>query len=161
MTPDERAAATLPDVAALICAVHDHDADQVADILAKVTDWQAMAVVLASLVPTDVPMPAVATPELVAATILQATAIRFCTTVDAIRSPRRDRATIDARATAQAAMRYAGLTSTFIGQQTCRDHSTVLHAASRIGENARLRAVALELADLVGRSDVLGDEVAA
>ncbi len=58
-----------------------------------------------------------------------------------------------------AAMRYAGLSSSFIGRYLARDHSTVLHAAGRVGEDRRLRRIAVSIADLVGpRTRAHGDE---
>lgn len=163
MSPDERAVAALPDAAALVCAVADHDQAEVARVLAGITDWTAVAVVLAGHVPADSSLTFVGhlTPEAKALTILRAAAVRFGTTIAAIRSESRERVDLDARAVAQAAMRYAGLSSTFIGRQTCRDHSTVLYAAGRVGENPRLRGIALSFADLVGRTGDLGDEQAA
>lgn len=161
MTPDERAVAALPDAAALVCAVADHDPEEVERVLRGVTDWHALAVVLAGHVPANSSLKVVGTltPEAKALTILRAAAVQFGTTIAEIRSDSRHRVDLDARAVAQAAMRYAGLSSTFIGRQTCRDHSTVLTAAGRVGENARLRAVALSLAELVGdRPEFLGDE---
>jgi hypothetical protein len=163
MTPDERAVAALPDAAALVCAVADHDPDEVARVLKGITDWEALAVILAGHVPANSSLKIVGTltPEAKALTILRAAAVQFGTTIADIRSESRQRVDLDARAVAMAAMRYAGLSSTFIGRQTCRDHSTVLYAASRVGENERLRNVALSLAELVGeRPAELGDEAA-
>ena len=152
MSPDERAIATLPAAAALVCAVADHDPDEVAKVLAGVTDWQALAVVLAGHVPPDSPLGVVATlsPEQKANAILRETAIRFGLTTAQIRSQDRHREVVDARACAMAAMRYAGLSTPFIGRQVERDHTTVLHAAGRVGENAHLRAIALSMAGRVG-----------
>lgn len=163
MSPDERAVAALPDAAALVCAVADHDANEVARVLAGITDWHALAIVLAGHVPANSSLKVVGTltPEAKAITILRAAAVQFGTTIAVIRSESRQRVDLDARAVAMAAMRYAGLSSTFIGRQTKRDHSTVLYAAARVGENERLRKVALSLAELVGeRPDELGDEAA-
>ncbi len=163
MSPDERAVAALPDAAALVCAVADHDEKEVARVLAGITDWHAVAVVLAGHIPADSSLTFVGhlTPEAKALTILRAAAVRFGTTIANIRSASRNRVDLDARAVAQAAMRYAGLSSTFIGRQTYRDHSTVLHAAGRVGEDARLRHIALQLAGLVSERGALGDEHAA
>lgn len=161
---DLRAKAALPAAAALVCAVADNDADEVADILAGVTDWQALAVILAGHVPVDTPLTGAGQlgPEATALRILAATAHRFDTTVGRLRSTDRHRHVTDARAVAMAAMRYAGLTSVFIGQQLNRDHSTVLYAASRVGESARLREAAIDIAqNAADRDGQLGDEDAA
>lgn len=162
-TPDVRAKAALPAAAALVCAVADHDPDEVARILADVTDWQALVVVLAGHVPTDTALTGSGHlgPEAVALRILTDTARRFDTTIGKLRSTDRHRHVTDARAVAMAAMRYAGLTSVFTGQQVCRDHTTVLHAATRVGESAHLRQVALDIAQLnADRPAELGDEAA-
>lgn len=161
MSPDDRAAAVIPTAAALVCAVADHEPDEVARVLAEVTDWHALAVVLAGHVPADSAILGPAGPlthDDIAKVLLEETARRFRITVDQIRSTDRRREVVDARAVAMAAMRYAGLTSVFIGHVVRKDHSTVLYAASRVGENARLRRVAVDLAALVGvLPGVLGD----
>ena len=161
MSPNERADRVLPAAAALICAVADYDPDEVAKILAKVTDWHALAVVLAAHVPADAVL-AAARPDLthdaLAEQILTETATRFRVTVEQIVSAARHREVTDARAVAMAAMRQIGLSSVFIGRVVNKDHTTVLYAASRVGENARLRKVANEIAALTGAlPGVLGD----
>ncbi|UUW88365.1 helix-turn-helix domain-containing protein [Pimelobacter simplex] len=160
MSPDERAAEALPTAAALVCAVADRDQAEVHRILGQVDDWPALAVVLAGHVSPDSALGLVGqlSPETKAVTILRAAAIQFGTTIAAIRSDSRQRAVLDARAVAMAAMRYAGLSSSFVGRQTNRDHSTVLHAAGRVGENPVLRKAALTMAALVAeRGAELGD----
>ena len=161
MSPDDRASAAIPTAAALVCAVADHDPEEVARVLAEVTDWHALAVVLAGHVPADSAILGPTGPlthDDIAQVLLEETARRFRITVDQIRSADRRREVTDARAVAMAAMRYAGLTSVFIGRVVDKDHTTVLYAASRVGENARLRRVATDLAAHVGvLPGVLGD----
>jgi hypothetical protein len=153
MSPDERAAAAIPTAAALVCAVADHDPDEVARLLGEVTDWHALAVVLAGHVPADSAILGPTGPlthDDIAQVLLEETARRFRITVEQIRSTDRRREVVDARAVAMAAMRYAGLSSPYIGKVMDRDHSTVLHAAGRVGETARLRRIAVDIAALTG-----------
>lgn len=163
MTPDQRADRVLPAAAALICAVADHDPDEVAKALAKVTDWQALAVVLAAHVPADAVLTGTSpdfTHDALAEQILTTTAARFHVTIEQIVSAARHREVTDARAVAMAAMRQVGLSSVFIGRVVSKDHTTVLYAASRVGENARLRKVANEIAALTGAVDSIAEEAA-
>lgn len=152
MSSPDRAEAALPVAAALVCAVVDNDQDEVARILDGVTDWHALVVVLAGHVPDDSPISIVteATAEQKAAVIVRATARRFRVSVARIQSRDRTREALDARAVAMAAMRYAGLSSPFIGRYLDRDHSTVLYSATRVGETPRLHRAAIAVADLVG-----------
>lgn len=161
---DQRAEAATPHAAALVVAVADYDAETIARVLATVNDWQALAVVLAAMVPRSVgvTMRADMSTYGVATAILEETARRYRIHPDRICSADRHREVTDARAVAMAAMRYAGLTSVFIGSVVGRDHSTVLYAATRVGENPRMRRVAIEIATSTGPiAEVLGDEEAA
>lgn len=160
MSPDERAEHALPLAVDLVGAVTAADRDQVAAVLARVTDWQALAVVLAAHIPSSVlaGLKAELDEDTTAGLILNETADRFRVPVHRILSADRHRDVLDARAVAMAAMRYAGLSSPYIGRVMDRDHSTVLHAASRVGETARLRRIAVDLAALTGvLPGVLGD----
>lgn len=152
MSPDDRADQVLPLVVDLAEAVHYADRDRVAAVLADVTDWQALAVVLAAHVPTSViaGLRVELTEDSTADLILRETAARFRVPRQRILSADRHRDACDARAVAMAAMRYAGLSSPYIGRVMDRDHSTVLHAAGRVGETARLRRVAVDIAALTG-----------
>lgn len=72
----------------------------------------------------------------------------------------RQRECIDARHVAAAAARFCGASYPLIGQILGgRDHTTAMHAVSRVGEDARLRRIALEVAECVGRAEA-EDEVA-
>lgn len=152
MRPDERAERAMPLAADLVGAVTAADRDQVAAVLTRVTDWQALAVVLAAHVPSSVlaGLRAELDDESTAGLILNETADRFRVPVHRILSADRHRDVLDARAVAMAAMRYAGLSSPYIGKVMDRDHSTVLHAAGRVGETARLRRIAVDIAALTG-----------
>lgn len=162
-TNDTRVLEAIPRAAALVCAVADDDPQAVEVALAGVTDWPALAVLLAANVDQDTPLRETVpiSPEGRARLILVAAAARFGVTVETIRGDDRHRPVLDARATAIAAMRYAGLSSPFIGRQVCRDHTTVLAAASRVGEDARLRPIALELTHVVGREPLADADGAA
>lgn len=167
MSPDERAEQALSPAVALVSAVTDRDLERITAVLDGVHDWQALAVVLAAHVPAGVlaGLKVELDVDSVSSQILTATATRFRVAVARILSDDRRRDVLDARAVAMAAMRYAGLSSPRIGRIVGRDHSTVLHAAGRVGENARLRKVAIEIATLTGAlPGVLadaGEEVAA
>lgn len=152
MTPDDRAEQALPLAVDLVGAVTAADRDQVAAVLAQVTDWQALAVVLAAHIPSSVlaGLKAELDHDTTAGLILNETADRFRVPVHRILSADRHRDVLDARAVAMAAMRYAGLSSPYIGKVMDRDHSTVLHAAGRVGETARLRRIAVDIAALTG-----------
>lgn len=152
MSPDERAEQALPIAVDLVGAVTAADREQVATVLARVTDWKALAVVLAAHVPSGVlaGLKVELDHDTTAGLILNETAERFRVPVHRILSADRHRDVLDARAVAMAAMRYAGLSSPYIGRVMDRDHSTVLHAAGRVGEHARLRRVAVEIAALTG-----------
>jgi chromosomal replication initiation ATPase DnaA len=93
------------------------------------------------------------------------TAVRFVadafdTTPAAILSPSRRRNDVDARSVAMAALRWAGHTTAWIGGHLGRDHTTVVHATGRVGEDARLRAVAHELVERLGGFNHTIEEVA-
>lgn len=152
---DARAEAIVPTAAALVCAVADADADTIEEILlTNGLDWQALAVVLAGNIDVDSPLAKVArvppSPDAIVNHCVVAAAVAFGVTSDAILSTDRHRPVLDARAVAMAACRLAGLSSTFIGHRFSRDHSTVLHAAGRVGENARLRRITNRIASPLG-----------
>lgn len=152
---DARAQAVMPVAAALVCAVADGDAESIEEILnGNTLDWQALAVVLAGNIDIDSPLAKLArvppSPDAVVDHCLVSAAVAFGVTSDAILSADRHRPVLDARAVAMAACRLAGLSSTFIGHRFSRDHSTVLHAASRVGESPRLRRITNRIASPLG-----------
>lgn len=152
-----------PRAAALVCAVADHHAADVATALdgLDTAALHALAILLAAQVPDDHPLAQGRTdppsPDRIVELVLEDTAARFGISPDVIRSAARHREVVQARQVAMAAMRLAGLTSTFIGKAFARDHSTVLFAASRVGEDARLRRISRAIAS-PWATGLLGDE---
>lgn len=158
--------AIIPTAAQLVCAVADREPDDVAEALEPLTRHQlyALAVVLAANVADDAPLANYRTtlsPSQQIDTAITRAAEAFETTGDAILSLDRHRNVVDARTVAMAACRLVGLSSPYIGEAFHRDHSTVLHAAGRIGEIGHLRRAALRIADEIGDRGLLGDEPAA
>lgn len=158
------AEAIRPTAAALVCAVADQDAHDIRDILTKLdtSELYALAVVLAANVSDDAPLHnylATLTPEQQVDVAITRAAELFNTTGDHILAGDRHRHTTDARAVAMAACRLVGLSSPFIGTAFQRDHSTVLHAAGRVGEIPRLRHAAVAIADEIGDRGFLNDEL--
>ncbi|HKO27582.1 MAG TPA: helix-turn-helix domain-containing protein [Solirubrobacteraceae bacterium] len=74
----------------------------------------------------------------------------FGVTVADIHSPSRRREKVDARAVACYAARLLGYSYVAIGRHVDRDHSTVMHAVSRVGETPRLRGIAERIAGPLG-----------
>lgn len=133
--------AMLPIAAALACAVDDNNRDDVARILEPLDRQQlyALAIVLAAHLPTDEPLSTTAGPDRICVAAIKAAAQAFDTTPEAILSNDRHRHVGDARAVAMTVARRAGVSSPVVGAHFGRDHSTVLHNASRVGETPRLR----------------------
>lgn len=158
----DRATAITPTAAALVCAVSDRDAREVRDLLVPLShdDLFALAVVLAGAVPDDTVLTGALSDEGKVFVAIQSAAQAFDTTRERILSTDRRRNVTDARAVAIAALRLVGLTSIYIGEHFNRDHSTVLHAAGRVGENRRLRRIAKEIANEIGNIHVIEEEVA-
>lgn len=148
---DERAEAMMPTAAALVCAVADGDATDIAALLRDGIDWRALCVVLASLVPDDSPLthPSPGPQAVIRGAASMAARAFNASTADVLGSSRY-RNVSEARAVAMTVCRRAGLTSTHIGRAFGKDHTTVLYAASRVGENARLRRVANRIAEALG-----------
>lgn len=151
-----------PTAAALVCAVTDDDATEVRQLLTKLNTQElyALAVVLAANVPDDAPLElrGPLTPAQQIDGAITRAAEAFNTTGEAILSTDRHRNIVDARTVAMAACRLVGLSSPYIGEAFNRDHSTVLHAAGRIGEIGHLRRAALRIADEIGDRGLLADE---
>lgn len=161
---EQRAAEAAPIAAELVCAVNDYDPAEVAEILNRPgIDWPALAVVLASYVDPESAIVQGTHEQLtdseIADRIMHGAATAFGTTVEALQGHNRERHVLDARAVGMAACRLAGLTSPYIGRRFNKDHSTVLYAASKVGEHDRLRRIARRLADPVTPvRGLLGDE---
>lgn len=158
--------AITPDAAALVCAVLDDDRRSVATILNPLDreSLYALAILLAANVADDSGLQAGAKqapkPALVVQHAIHEAAVAFGTSPEAILSTARHRAIGEARQVAMAACRLSGMTSVAIGEAFGRDHSTVLHAATRVGESERLRRIAKRIAG-PWATGFLGDELEA
>ena len=149
MSPDDRAQAAIPVAAALVCAVADEDDAEVARILDTVTDWHALAVVLAGNVDDSRPL----TLEVQSfreadriGRIIAKTASVTLIDADRILSPARDRPTAAARAVAMYVAHRAGITYSASGRVFGRDHTTAMAAVARVGADPRLRGLADRIA---------------
>ncbi|WP_232676710.1 helix-turn-helix domain-containing protein [Nocardioides sp. R-C-SC26] len=156
--PDASIDVVVPAARALVRAVGDRDGEKIAEALGGLTGdgLRALVLLLADEVSTTSELrrpPLSAT----AAAILAETARRFRVHPDVLVSQDRRREPTVARQVGMAAARLAGLASTDIGGAFHRDHSTVLYAASRVGEDARLQRIAREIAEPYRIRGVLGD----
>lgn len=148
--------------AALVCGVADRDETAIRCTLRALSKQQLrdLAVWLARHVDPDVPFtPRVVGPEAATRDCIDLAATRYGTTPEILRGLSRHREHIDPRHVAAYAARLCGASYPIIGRALNRDHSTIMAAVSRVGENARLRAVGKQIADAVGRHDI-EDEVA-
>lgn len=157
-----------PTAASLVCAVEDHDAAAVAEILTNldVGSLYALAVVLAASVDTDSALHAVPTARMKPAAMidhaLRDSAERFDTTIERILSHSRREVDCYARQVVMYALRVAGLSLPTIGAALDRHHTTVMYAVTRVGEDARLRRIANAVAEPITRErGLLDDSVAA
>src|SRR5689334_9828440 len=140
-----------PRAAELVEAVANQDRDGVAAVLLDVDaeTMHAIAIVLASWVDPDSTLmdhPAPGGSLALAARVAGTTARKFgLSSADLSgRSTRRDIA--DARAVAAyVSHRLLEVPSTTTGRALGRDHTTILHACSRVGEDVRLRRVAHDI----------------
>lgn len=163
---DQIFTAVLPNAATLIRAVTTHNKAAVAQALASLTDraqLEALAVLLAANVSPDSDLGTYAEPLTdfqVADAVLRETCVRFRVRARDVLSTSRRHEHSEARAVAMAACRLAGLSCTYIGRFFKRDHTTVLHAATRVGENRRLQSIAMQIAEPLMRESrgALGDE---
>ena len=157
---------TTPAATALVAAVADHDPDRVGRILHAMSrqNLYAMAVILAANVAPEAPLGRKAglpiAPETMCDLAIGLASGLFDTTPDAVLGLSRARNVLDARASAMAACRLVGLSSTFVGDHFDRDHTTVLHAAGRVGEDARLRRIANSIARQVGDRSLFDEGMA-
>lgn len=84
-------------------------------------------------------------------TVLNAAAIRYGCTVDQILGGTRARDITNARmVVCYVAHRDLGMSTTRIGQQIDRDHSTVVNAVHRVEADERMRTVARDIAGQLG-----------
>lgn len=144
-----------PRAAELVEAVANHDREGVAEILAADTETlHALAIVLASWVDPESTLmdhPAPGGSLALATRVVGSVARRFGLATDDLtgRSGRRD--ITDARAVAAyVSHRLMGVPSTTTGRALAKDHTTILHACARVGEDARLRRVAHDVATAYG-----------
>jgi hypothetical protein len=153
MSPDARAAAVLPVVAALVCAVADEDEAEIARILTEVTDWPALAVVLAGNVddsrPLTLEVESFREEDRIGRIVAKTAAV---TRIDAdlILSRAQDRPTAAARAVAMYAAHLAGISYSATGRAFKRDHTTAIAAVSRVSADAVLRDLATRIASDCG-----------
>jgi chromosomal replication initiation ATPase DnaA len=142
----------LPSAVALSIAVADFDGDAVSRILADLglSELQALSILLAAHVNLDRPLtidlPDPVTPDRVVTRAVNLAAEMFCVSPGDLTGDARQRPALDGRAVAMAALRLCGMSSPSVGQAFGRDHSTVLYAQSRVGENSRLRALSQRIA---------------
>lgn len=136
----------IPNANALIAAVGADDQAAVAEVLTDLdtSELHALAIVLASY-----NTPGASETDLLRAATSQA-AHRFGIPEDHIRSTSRRREALDARAVAMYVGYLLGISYSAIGREIGRDHSTVIHAVTRVGETPRLRGIAHNIAELLG-----------
>ena len=154
---DPRITAATPRAAELIAAVADHDADAVSAVLTAVhgtPDLHALAIVLASWVDPDTRLTATPAPAgslALANRAVAATAKHYGLEPADLTGRRQTHDILAARAVAAyAAHRLLGVASTTTGKALDRDHSTILNACGRVGEDPRLRRVAQLIATSLG-----------
>lgn len=93
---------------------------------------------------------------------IHACAARFDVTAADIVSPTRTQAAVEARqVVCYIAHRLFGVSSVQVGRAINRDHTTVLFAVGRVGESARLRKIASDLARSIGWQRPPDDDEAA
>jgi hypothetical protein len=171
MSPQDRLIdAVTPYAGNLVDAVARRDQAHVANVLDPLNSeaLHALAIVLASwvehgrvLYAVDTELPAGKVEAARRAVVLSAR--RFGISTDELMGPSKARDTLDARSVAcYAAHRLLGASSTVTGRAVNRDHTTVLHACGRVGEDPRLRRVATDVATQLGwnRGDQAPDEEA-
>lgn len=136
----------IPNATALIAAVANHDEAAVAEVLTTldVGELHALAIVLASY-----QAPGSSEADLIRAGVTQA-AQRFGIPEAHLRSSSRRQEALDARAVAMYVGWLLGISYSAIGREIGRDHSTVIHAVSRVGETPRLRGIAHNIAEMLG-----------
>lgn len=145
----------------LVQAVVDRDHVEIGYILGRLNERELrdLCVRLAGHVNIDLPLTVhpLSMDRVLESCIRQA-AHRFGTTTNVIRSESRKRHIIDARHVAIYAARLCGASYPLIGKAICRDHTTAMHACGRIGETPRLRLIAQQIAESVGRADIEGED---
>jgi chromosomal replication initiation ATPase DnaA len=169
VTPDRRNRlrdSARPRATELIDAVRNTDERAVADILDMLNAdaLHALAYVLAE----RASQPSVWAVEVgdisggdMARHVIANAAATYGIGTDLLVSENRTAAVVDARAVACYALhRLIGLPSTTVAQLVNRNHTTVLYACGRVGENERLRRIATAVAESAGWSREHGGRVA-
>jgi hypothetical protein len=156
---DPRITAATPHAAALVEAVADHDAAATTAALkaAGVPEkLHHLVIVLAAWVDPDSPRATTTVPPAgiaLARRVVADTARHYGLEPADLYSRRQVHDILNARAVASyAAHKLLGIASTTTGQALERDHSTVLNACGRVGEDPRLRRVAQSIAAELGWS---------
>lgn len=141
MTPQEQQA--LQHAARLICAVHDNDKTDIQQLLTQLTTQHlyALAVTLAAHVTPNQTINIPETPTTICRRHTRAAAELFDCEPSDIHSDKRTAHIAKARMVAMAAASRDGLTTTEVGRQFNRDHSTVVHAKQRVRNDPILRSL--------------------
>lgn len=114
--------------------------DQVAELIAPLDAEQlrSLVTVLAVQVDQSAPTSSATGPAAVCELAINAAALMFGTTPEAIRSSERSRPVSDARAVAMTAAREVGLSLPVIAEHFDKDHASAIHAVRRTAERPRL-----------------------
>ena len=148
---DRLADAMYPVAAALAVAVDEEDAAAINDLLTTLDTNQlyGLAVVLAAHIDPDKPL---IRSGIAGATKKAARHAAHAFGIDTaeVLSDSRRREVLDARAVTYYAAHLLGDNYPQIGRVMARDHSTVMHGYTRVGETPRLRNLAHQIAGRLG-----------
>lgn len=147
--------AMIPVAASLACAVAEYDKDTITRTLTKLkrSELYALVILYAAHVDLDAPMAGALSPQGIVAHAVRSAATSFDTTYNDIMGRSNLRNVREARVVAMAACRRAGMSSPVVGEYFGRDHTTVLHATTRVGEDPRLRRIADRILETVGAGE--------
>lgn len=153
---DPRVAKATARAAQLVEAVADGDIKTIRELTSK-GDQVALTVALATFIDPESPLVQrhvvenLSLPQTRALLAIDRAAEHFKITRDDVLGTSKVRHIVDARAVAcYAAHRLLGITCVEVGRVLNKDHTTVLYACGRVGEDARLRRIATELAESIG-----------
>ena len=151
---DDRVTDTVPTACDLVCAVGDRDQQRIHDILtgSDTKELYALAIVLAAMVPDDTNVDVLlarngleVVPTAGQRTVREAAdiAARYMdVSPHAIFTKSRERPVTDARQVVCWVAADAGFSYSEIGRHIKRDHTSVMHAVSKVTRTPRLYAVA-------------------
>lgn len=151
---DERVTETIPTACDLVCAVGDRDHQRIHEILtsSNTEELYALAIVLAAMVPDDTNIDVLLArngleivPTAGQRTVREAaniTARYLDISPHAIFTRSRERKVLDARQVVCWVAADAGFSYSEIGRHIKRDHSSVMHAVSKVTQTPHLYAVA-------------------